>query len=96
MDADPVLDADPLDADPPRMQTNPKADSLWMQKHPLRIEGMTHACEIITFPQLLLRAVNMHTTTQENMNYLSSVKIMIQLQDTASRLSQDYPNQCTE
>ena len=68
---------------PPPMQTPPgcrppAADPLWT-------EGMTHACEIITFPQLLLRALTMHTTTHENMNYLSSVKITIQLQDTASR-----------
>ena len=54
----------------PQMQTpldvDPQADIPWMQTPPgCRLpgcrppEGMTHACENITFPQLLLRAVKM-------------------------------------
>ena len=51
----PTVDADPpgqipLDADP---LGRPPSDA----DHPTWTEGMTHACEIVTFPQLLLRTV---------------------------------------
>ena len=45
-----LLDADAKLGRPPWMQTPLRQTPLWT-------EGMIHACENITFPQLLLRAV---------------------------------------
>ena len=66
LNGSPHLDADPprwqtppACRTPPRMQTPPGCRPPRQTPPPLWTEGMTHACENITFLQLLLRAVNM-------------------------------------
>ena len=90
LDADPLgrppwmqtsLDADPLgrppQANPPR-QTPLDAEPLPGQTPPppLWIEGMTHACENIAFPQLLLRAVTIDECYYFNIISFSFVQII--------------------